>query len=99
MKLLQFNVFINYHTCMPNFDYFSMFQDDPEAHDNFLKINRAYEVLKDEDMRKKFDMHGEEGLKDDFHGGNRYESWKFYQEEFGKFSFISSEFASHVNDV
>ncbi|CAG2199074.1 DNAJC10 [Mytilus edulis] len=57
--------------------------DDPEAHDNFLKINRAYEVLKDEDMRKKFDMHGEEGLKDDFHGGNRYESWKFYQEEFG----------------
>ncbi|VDI80924.1 DnaJ homolog subfamily C member 10 [Mytilus galloprovincialis] len=58
-------------------------QDDPEAHDNFLKINRAYEVLKDEDMRKKFDMHGEEGLKDDFHGGNRYESWKFYQEEFG----------------
>ena len=28
-------------------------------------------------------MHGEEGLSDDFQGGRRYESWKFYQEEFG----------------
>lgn len=57
--------------------------DDPEAHDKFLKINRAYEVLKDEELRKKYDLHGEDGLKDDFHGGNKYESWKFYQEEFG----------------
>ncbi|KAL3855342.1 hypothetical protein ACJMK2_014558 [Sinanodonta woodiana] len=56
---------------------------DPDAHDKFLKINRAYEVLKDEDLRKKYDMHGEEGLKDDFHGGQKYESWRFYQEEFG----------------
>lgn len=57
--------------------------NDPEAHDKFLKITRAYEVLKDEDLRKKYDMHGEEGLSDDFQGGRRYESWKFYQEEFG----------------
>ncbi|KAL4217269.1 DnaJ subfamily C member 10 [Mactra antiquata] len=56
--------------------------DDPEAHDKFLKINRAYEVLKDEDLRKKYDMHGEEGLSEDF-GKGKYESWKFYQEEFG----------------
>ena len=39
-------------------------------------------------MRKKFDLHGEEGLKDDFHGGNRYESWKFYQEEFGNYKYF-----------
>ncbi|OWF49324.1 DnaJ-like subfamily C member 10 [Mizuhopecten yessoensis] len=57
--------------------------DDPDAHDQFLKITRAYEVLKDDDLRKKYDTHGEEGLKEDFHGGRRYESWKFYQEEFG----------------
>ncbi|XP_069107417.1 dnaJ homolog subfamily C member 10-like [Argopecten irradians] len=57
--------------------------DDPNAHDRFLKLTRAYEVLKDEDLRKKYDTHGEEGLKEDFHGGRQYESWKFYQEEFG----------------
>lgn len=57
--------------------------EDPKAHDNFLKITRAYEVLKDEDLRKKYDMHGEEGLKEDFHGGGQYESWHFYNEEFG----------------
>ncbi|XP_060064425.1 dnaJ homolog subfamily C member 10-like [Ylistrum balloti] len=57
--------------------------DDPNAHDLFLKLTRAYEVLKDEDLRKKYDTHGEEGLKEDFHGGRQYESWKFYQEEFG----------------
>ncbi|XP_052812519.1 dnaJ homolog subfamily C member 10-like [Mya arenaria] len=56
--------------------------DDPEAHDKFLKITRAYEVLKDEDLRKKYDTHGEEGLSENF-GQRKYESWKFYQEEFG----------------
>ena len=66
------------------------FQNDPEAHNKFVKINRAYEVLKDEDLRKKYDMHGEEGLSDDFQQGRgrRYESWKFYQEEFGRILII-----------
>lgn len=59
-------------------------QDDPDAHDNFLRLNRAYEVLRDEELRKKYDEYGEEGLKDDFKGGNKYESWKFYQQNFGK---------------
>ncbi|KAH9495740.1 DnaJ sub C member 10 [Bulinus truncatus] len=57
--------------------------DDPEAHDVFIKINRAYEVLKDEDLRKKYDQYGEEGLKDDFQRGRRYESWQWYQQNFG----------------
>lgn len=60
------------------------FQDDPTAHQNFLKITRAYEVLKDDELRKKYDLHGEEGLKEDFHGGGQYESWSFYNEEFGE---------------
>ena len=65
-----------------------LFKNDPEAHEKFLKVTRAYEVLKDEDLRKKYDMHGEEGLSDDFQGGRRYESWKFYQEEFGMLCFL-----------
>ena len=27
-------------------------QEDPEAHNKFLRINRAYEVLKDDSLRK-----------------------------------------------
>ncbi|KAI8496605.1 DnaJ sub C member 10 [Branchiostoma belcheri] len=58
-------------------------QDDPDAHSKFVTINKAYEVLKDEELRKKYDLYGEEGLKDDFHGGGRYESWSYYNQEFG----------------
>ncbi|XP_053568823.1 dnaJ homolog subfamily C member 10 [Bombina bombina] len=57
-------------------------QNDPEAHDKFLKINRAYEVLKDEDLRKKYDKYGEKGLEDQQQGGG-YESWSFYRYDFG----------------
>nr|QCY50099.1 DNAJC10 [Apostichopus japonicus] len=58
--------------------------DDPKAHEKFVKINRAYEVLKDDDLRKKYDRFGEEGLKEDGQGQwNRYESWQFYKTEFG----------------
>jgi len=35
---------------------------DKEAHDMFVEINRAYEVLSDEDKRRAFDRYGEEGL-------------------------------------
>ena len=63
-----------------------MFQDKPEAHEEFVIINRAYEVLKDEELRKKYDQWGEEGLKDDFNGGgNQYQSYQFYRDNFGKF--------------
>jgi DnaJ-class molecular chaperone len=58
--------------------------DDPGANDLFMKINRAYEILKDDETRKKYDMYGEEGLKDDQQGrGNHYQSWNFYQQNFG----------------
>lgn len=62
-------------------------QDDPDAHDKFLKINRAYEVLKDEDLRKKYDLHGEEGLKENGPSGGGYQSWNFYNQDFGAFFF------------
>uniref|UniRef100_A0A4W4ETW7 DnaJ homolog subfamily C member 10 n=1 Tax=Electrophorus electricus TaxID=8005 RepID=A0A4W4ETW7_ELEEL len=56
--------------------------NDETAHEKFLKINRAYEVLKDEDLRKKYDKYGEKGLQDDQQGG-RYESWNYYRYDFG----------------
>ncbi|XP_051566064.1 dnaJ homolog subfamily C member 10-like isoform X2 [Myxocyprinus asiaticus] len=56
--------------------------NDETAHDKFLKINRAYEVLKDEDLRKKYDKYGEKGLQDEQQGG-RYESWNYYRYDFG----------------
>uniref|UniRef100_A0A4W3JP26 DnaJ homolog subfamily C member 10 n=1 Tax=Callorhinchus milii TaxID=7868 RepID=A0A4W3JP26_CALMI len=56
--------------------------NDPSAHDRFLKINRAYEVLKDEELRKKYDKYGEKGLRDHQEGG-QYESWNFYRYDFG----------------
>ncbi|XP_064419676.1 dnaJ homolog subfamily C member 10 isoform X2 [Latimeria chalumnae] len=56
--------------------------NDPSAHEKFLKINRAYEVLKDDDLRKKYDKYGERGLQDHQEGG-RYESWNYYRYDFG----------------
>ncbi|KAM4608743.1 dnaJ homolog subfamily C member 10 isoform 2-T2 [Polymixia lowei] len=55
--------------------------NDKSAHEKFLKINRAYEVLKDEDLRKKYDKYGEKGL--DEQQGGRYESWNYYRYDFG----------------
>jgi DnaJ family protein C protein 10 len=46
----------------------------------FLKINRAFEVLKDDEQRRKYDTHGEKGL-DGSQGNNnggRYENWNYY---------------------
>uniref|UniRef100_A0A8C6B6X5 DnaJ homolog subfamily C member 10 n=1 Tax=Monodon monoceros TaxID=40151 RepID=A0A8C6B6X5_MONMO len=55
--------------------------NNPDAHSEFLKINRAYEVLKDEDLRKKYDKYGEKGLADN--QGGQYESWNYYRYDFG----------------
>ncbi|XP_004392429.1 PREDICTED: dnaJ homolog subfamily C member 10 isoform X2 [Odobenus rosmarus divergens] len=56
--------------------------NNPNAHSDFLKISRAYEVLKDEDLRKKYDKYGEKGLADNQEGG-QYESWNYYRYDFG----------------
>uniref|UniRef100_A0AAA9RT35 DnaJ homolog subfamily C member 10 n=1 Tax=Bos taurus TaxID=9913 RepID=A0AAA9RT35_BOVIN len=55
--------------------------NNPNAHSDFLKVNRAYEVLKDEDLRKKYDKYGEKGLADN--QGGQYESWNYYRYDFG----------------
>ncbi|KAF3843681.1 hypothetical protein F7725_002530 [Dissostichus mawsoni] len=55
---------------------------DSLAHDRFLEVNRAYEVLKDADLRKKYDKYGEKGLDEQQQGGG-YESWNFYRYDFG----------------
>jgi DnaJ family protein C protein 10 len=52
---------------------------DPHAHDNFVKINRAFEILKDDETRKKYDVHGEEGLKQE-HQQQQYQGWTYYNE-------------------
>lgn len=36
----------------------------------------------DDELRKKYDTYGEEGLKDN-HFSNQYQSWNFYNEQFG----------------
>ncbi len=59
-------------------------QDDPDANEKFVKINRVYEVLKDEDLRKKYDQYGEAGLKEDGPSGRGFKSWNFYNQDFGK---------------
>lgn len=41
----------------------------PEAHEKFTEITNAYEVLVDEEKRKTYDRHGEEGLKKQGGGG------------------------------
>ncbi|OXU22293.1 hypothetical protein TSAR_009361 [Trichomalopsis sarcophagae] len=56
--------------------------DDPEAHERFIKLTTAYEVLKDPDLRKKYDLYGEEGL-DDSKRRSNYHSYTYYQNNFG----------------
>ena len=40
--------------------------DDPEAKDMFQKASEAYQVLADEGMRAKYDMHGASGVEVNF---------------------------------
>jgi DnaJ family protein C protein 10 len=48
-----------------------------------MKCLRAYEVLKDDELRRKYDQYGEEGLTKDF--DEHYQSWQFFKDNFGKF--------------
>ncbi|XP_065560242.1 dnaJ homolog subfamily C member 10-like isoform X2 [Artemia franciscana] len=57
-------------------------KNDPEAQDKFLKMKQAYEVLKDTDLRRKYDLYGEEGL-DKRPSNNNYHSWSYYEKSFG----------------
>lgn len=56
-------------------------QDDPSAHDKFLRLTTAYETLKDNDLRRKYDLYGEDGLNNS-HKKPTYHSWSYYQDSF-----------------
>lgn len=58
-----------------------IFQDDSNAHDKFVKLTTAYETLKDNDLRRKYDLYGEAGL-DNSHKKQTYHSWNYYQNSF-----------------
>ncbi|KAJ8320691.1 hypothetical protein KUTeg_002278 [Tegillarca granosa] len=74
-------------------------KDDPDAHENFLRITKAYEVLKDDELRKKYDTHGEEGLRDDYHGGGQYQSWKIYDEDNEIITLSRADFEQSVENT
>lgn len=57
-------------------------KDDPKAHEKFIQLTSAYEVLKDPELRKKYDLYGEEGL-DNVNKKPNYHSWNYYKYNFG----------------
>jgi len=46
----------------------------PEAGEKFKEISQAYEVLSNEDKRRVYDMHGEQGIKEGGGGGGNFSS-------------------------
>lgn len=40
-----------------------------------MRINLIYEVLKDDDLRKKYDLFGEDGLKDHGNKPRQHQVW------------------------
>jgi DnaJ family protein B protein 11 len=59
--------------------------DDPKAQEKFQDLAAAYEVLSDDDKRKTYDRHGEEGLKSDNLGGS--DPFSSFFGDFGFFGF------------
>ncbi|KAF5269548.1 hypothetical protein FQR65_LT17955 [Abscondita terminalis] len=55
-------------------------QDDPEADTKFAKFARAYEILKDPESRKQYDLFGDVGNKA---SNQKYQSYTYYRDQFG----------------
>ncbi|KAL1491528.1 hypothetical protein ABEB36_012112 [Hypothenemus hampei] len=55
-------------------------KDDAEAEQKFIKIAKAYEVLKDPMTRKEYDLHGDSEFK---HKKQSYHSYSYYKDHFG----------------
>jgi DnaJ-related protein SCJ1 len=47
--------------------------DNTEAHDKFVEITQAYEVLGDKEKRRRYDLYGEEGVKEQAGGSNPFD--------------------------
>lgn len=64
-----------------SFLFLNVLQEDPEADAKFIKIAKAYEILKDPESRKKYDFYGDTGEVKATH--HRYRSYSYYTDEFG----------------
>ncbi|CAG9826607.1 unnamed protein product [Diabrotica balteata] len=56
-------------------------KDDENADKNFILLARAYEVLKDPDSRKHYDLYGEQTPSTQFK--KKYHSYSYYHDQFG----------------
>ena len=56
--------------------------NNPDAQEKFLNLKTAYEVLKDQESRKAYDLYGEEGVNSKRKSSN-YQNWNFYNDNFG----------------
>ncbi|XP_019202879.1 uncharacterized protein LOC109195296 [Oreochromis niloticus] len=59
-------------------------QDDPQALDKFADLGAAYEVLSDKEKRKRYNMYGEDGLKEGHHSSHS----DIFSSFFGDFGFM-----------
>lgn len=57
--------------------------DDPLAQQKFLDLKQAYEILKDQETRKQYDLHGKDAVKDGFKSNKDFQNWNFYKNHFG----------------
>lgn len=58
-------------------------RNDKEAHEKFLEISEAWEILSDPEKREIYDTKGEEGLKRHNQGGDQSDGFDFFSQFFG----------------
>lgn len=79
----------------PSLFFFRIIETEICITRNILRCGNSV-VYSDEELRKKYDLYGEEGLKDDHFGGGHYQSWSYFNEEFGElrilFNLLISDF-------
>lgn len=71
-----------------------------------MDLKQAYEVLKDQETRKQYDLHGENGIKDGFKSSKEYQNWNFYKNHFGIYdddpeiiTLSASDFGENILEV
>lgn len=69
--------------------------DDPEAEEKFKEASEAYEVLRDEQSRQRYDQFGHQGMNGGFQGGGGFENVGF-EDIFSRFGEI---FGSDIGDM
>ncbi|CAK4128749.1 unnamed protein product [Aphanomyces euteiches] len=72
---------------------------DEDAAKKFAEVASAYEVLSDETKRKKYDMYGEDGLKDNGGGGGGHNPFDIFSQFFGGGRAQHAQEPSRGNDV